>query len=93
MPRGMSNKNYSLRQKSYEPIFLGMTLKEYIAATGVTQKWLARQVPCGVDSMSLYVNGRRIPGTHRQLRLEEITKGKVRMGHDWINGKSRRESR
>lgn len=67
-----------------------MTLKEWFAATGVKQNWFAKKVEVGTDSMSLYVQGRRIPTAAVQMRIQKATNGEVAVDRDWPELRRRR---
>lgn len=69
------------------------TLMKYIIENGLFQNRFAQRIGVTQETMSRYVSGKQIPSSAVQLRIQEFTKGKVRMGYDWRNGKSSGESR
>lgn len=59
-----------------------MTLREYLDATGASQKLLAASVGVSEAAISLLANGKRTPGVVLAVAIERATHGAVTC-EDW----------
>lgn len=55
----------------------GMTLRQYLALTGLTQQQFANQIRASQSAVSRYVVGLRMPKREHLLRIMEVTDGAV----------------
>lgn len=58
-------------------IVSGMTLRQYLALTGLTQQQFAMQIGASQGAVSRYVIGLRMPRREHLRRIIEVTDGAV----------------
>ncbi len=56
-------------------------LQTYLFQNCLSREWFAGEVGIGVDSLSRYINGKRIPSKDIMQKIYEVTGGHVRPDH------------